>query len=126
MLIFYKNEVDPGLKENLPLSTNIYEDTECVEEMEKMIVLLGNLSMFYAYNTNWGCKNLPESTSLELHKFSTTKKQYEPLKSSATERYVFHLSMPYTQEVYSKCSFKQRQFHFCKYAYIVNMTINGF
>ena len=107
MLSFYKNELLPGSKENLPLLTNIYEDTECVEEMEKIIVLLGNLSMFYAYNANWGCKNLPRSTSLDRLEFSTAKKKYEPLKTSATEGYVFHLSMPYTQEVYFKSSFNQ-------------------
>ena len=98
MISFYKHELFPGSKENIPSSMNIYEDTELLEKISKMIKLLGNISMFYAYNTNWGGKNVRGNAKLALESFEGTTKG-SSLKPPAIWKYVFHLSMPYTQEV---------------------------
>jgi hypothetical protein len=54
--------------------------------------------MFHAYNTNWGGKHLQGNAKLSLKRFQGSPKS-PSLKSDSIEKYVFHLSMPYTQEV---------------------------
>ena len=77
---------------------NIDEDTELLEKIRKMITLLGNISMFYAYNTNWGDKNSGRNGKHSLKTLEGTTKS-SLLKPNTMGKYVFHLSMPYTQEV---------------------------
>ena len=64
----------------------------------KMKELLCSLSLFYAYNTNWGNRNLPGKAILGLEGISAPKKT-EKLNVTRNGKYVFHLSMPYTIEV---------------------------
>ena len=104
MLSFYTYElVAPSSKdlEGLTIPSVIYEDVETLNKMNELISVLGNLSMFYTYNTNWGYKNLP-GYSKPNSKVVSEKLKTGPLQEKAlgtTGTYVFHLSMPYTLEV---------------------------
>ena len=84
--------------ENITPTNQSNEGNEMLEEINKMIELLCSLSLFYAYNTNWGNRNLPGKAILGLEGISAPKKT-EKLNVTRNGKYVFHLSMPYTIEV---------------------------
>ena len=93
-----RSEPAPYDIENITPSNRSNEGNEMLEDINKMIALLCSLSLFYAYNTNWGNRNLPGKAILGLEGISAPKKT-EKLNVTRNGRYVFHLSMPYTNEV---------------------------
>ena len=95
MLSFYTYElVTPSSKdlEGLTIPSVIYEDVETLNKMTELISVLGNLSMFYTYNTNWGYKNLPgyskPNSKVVSEKLKTGPPQEKALGTTGT--YVFH------------------------------------
>ena len=102
MLNFYTYEfVAPDSKENTTIPSAMYEDTKTLNKMNELKGVLGKLSMFYAYNTNWGNRNPSDYSKTDSKVVSKTFKTGLPQKNALekTGTYVFHLSMPYTMEV---------------------------
>ena len=90
-----------GSEENSLLSSNLLEDKENVNKMNNLIKILGHLSMFYTYNTNWDNKNLPGYSKIDSKLIDEPIKRRSPTKNALGiyESHTFHLSMPYTNEV---------------------------
>ena len=90
-----------GSEENSLLSSILLEDKENVNKMNNLIKILGHLSMFYTYNTNWDNKNLPGYSKIDSKLIDEPIKRRSPTKNALGiyEAHTFHLSMPYTNEV---------------------------
>ena len=105
MLNFFKNQSNNNLvhesRENINPSDKVEPENESLDEINKMIGLLGNLSMFYAYNANWGNQNFPALSKNYIKLFGETTKNGS-LKPQPIGQYIFHLTMPYTLEVNRK------------------------
>ena len=102
MLSLYAHEFEAAnAKENTPISSIPNDDLETLNRMNNLISVLGNLSMFYTYNTNWGNKNLPGYSKIEPKGIDETTKSRQATKNvlATAGTYTFHLSMPYTHEV---------------------------
>ena len=71
---------------------------ETKESMSTIAAVLRGLSMFYAYNANWGEQHLPDEIKSEWTECSIMEKH---ALSTGTRfgAFSFQLSMPYTQEV---------------------------
>lgn len=90
-------------KENISsLNNNINGELQSMEQINRIISVLGDLSMFYAYNTNWGEHNISKNKLEYKELVSTGKSRQSKPSVSGNCRWVFHLSMPYTQEVNTK------------------------
>ena len=90
-----------GSEDNSVLSSILLEDKENVNKINDLIKILGHLSMFYTYNTNWDNKNLPGYSKIDSKLLDEPIKSRSPTKYTLgrIEAHTFHLSMPYTNEV---------------------------
>ena len=90
-----------GSEENSLFSSILLEDKENVNKMNNLIKILGHLSMFYTYNTNWDNKNLPGYSKIDSKLIDEPVKRRSPTKNALGiyGAHTFHLSMPYTNEV---------------------------
>ena len=90
-----------GSEDNSLLSAILLEDKENVNKMNNLIKILGHLSVFYTYNTNWDNKNLPGYSKIDSKLLDEPIKSRSPTKKAlgTIEAHTFHLSMPYTNEV---------------------------
>ena len=102
MLSFFSYElISPPSKENDPISSLLYENNETLKKINNLISVLGNLSMFYTYNTNWANNSIPGYCQNESDVVVDTLKNQSQHKNALVSAgtYTFHLSMPYTHEV---------------------------
>ena len=102
MLSFFSYELlAPPSKENDPISSLLYENNETLKKINNLISVLGNLSMFYTYNTNWANNSIPGYCQNESDVVVDTVKNPSQHKNALVSAgtYTFHLSMPYTHEV---------------------------